>query len=189
MYWLLPFKGLKTAKSRWNTVETQRTELVIELLQRSLETVSAVAGRDRVFLVTPDIKTAEATGFGYITVDGNGLNADLNSARDKLISSHPPSSLAVLLPDLPNLTVEDVESLSNESQRHPVVLCPDTKEIGTNAIALSPWDGLDFLFEGASFQRFQSALTELHQPLKILRRAGLAEDCDEPSDLERYCLQ
>ena len=67
------------------------------------------------------------------------------------------SRLGVLLPDLPALAAQDIESIIFALEEKPIVLCPDREDFGTNALAMRPAGVLDFLFEGASFSRHLQA--------------------------------
>lgn len=189
MYFLLPFKGLSRAKTRWSKPGVQRRELVLKLLRQNLKTVSNVAGLDRVFLVSPDTASLElfATFQGF-RVTGADLNSDLEEARRQLLNRNPEDALCVLLPDLPGLTEADVRVLTKCVETAAVALCPDEHDFGTNAIAMRRPESLDFLFEGASFERYQKACRNSDLKYEVLRSNGLAQDCDSIDDLERFCL-
>ena len=189
MYAFLPFKGLQGAKSRWPPLGAKRERLVLELLRHNLQIVSSVIPLRNTFLVTPDSAlTEQFSHYGHYLTGGLGLNQDLHHAREQLMSLRAKGSLLVLLPDLPTLCLEDVESLLQKSQEHSVVVCPDEEGLGTNALALNPWDGLDFVFEGHSCPRFLQAADLAGLDAFELRRPGLARDCDNLEDLERYSL-
>ncbi|MFA5505553.1 MAG: 2-phospho-L-lactate guanylyltransferase [Vulcanimicrobiota bacterium] len=186
MNFLLPFKGLKAAKSRWSGLGVRREGLVIKILQQNLQTVASVAGWERLFLVTPDpAAVAEFATYQCLTVAGRGLNQDLSQAREMLSDER---GLTVLLPDLPLLQAQDIETLLEMTREHSIVLCPDHQDFGTNALALADPSALDFLFEGASFDRHQKACLERRKEFFVLRSEGLSRDCDSLEDLENLCL-
>ena len=187
MNFLIPFKGLSASKTRWQTDTRTKDELVVEMLRRSLQTVSKVVGSEKVHLVTPDPRAKFLfSDFQYFEVDGRGLNQDLTKAARSLIKPEVP--VAVLLPDLPCLEVSDIEALLQASANHDVVLCPDEHEVGTNAVAFSSVAVLPFLFEGESFQRHLSAAQQSKLSTFILKRPGLAQDCDDLEALRKFCL-
>lgn len=189
MKFLLPFKGLKSAKSRWPQLGNKRDELVLGLVARNLRTVVEVVGPEQVYLVCPDTETlSHFSSYRHVKVAGSGLNPDLREARHRVLKTDSQESLAVLLPDLPNLGVQDVKSLVELCSSNDLVLCPDTEDVGTNALALKQGWALDFLFEGASFARHSKAADDQGLQTEVLRRPGLAEDCDDLEALRRFCL-
>ena len=187
MRFLLPFKGLECAKSRWPGLGPKREDLVLTLLRQNLKTVSGVVGKEQTFLVSPDPETAALfPQYSVLSTAGEGLNSDLREARSQLGASHRP--LLVLLPDLPGLLAADVSALIERAQEYQVVLCPDHLQTGTNALALNPASCLDFLFEGSSFQRHLEAARAAQLTHSVLKRPGIAHDCDDIAALERFCL-
>jgi 2-phospho-L-lactate guanylyltransferase len=189
MYFLLPFKGIGGAKSRWSALGERRQDLVLKLLGQNLQTVTAVAGNERVFLVSPDRASLEHFHtYQSIQTSGAGLNQDLSEALTRLQSERPPASLCVLLPDLPALTTDEVNRLLQSVESADVALCPDENDYGTNAMVVRDWNALDFLFEGASFERHLEACREHALEHNVIRSEGLARDCDNLDDLERFCL-
>lgn len=181
---LLPFKGLTAAKSRWPVDRESRQELVLRILTDNLETASRVLGASNVYLVSPEPFSRE--GVSHLTVRGNGLNEDLEQARAWLLETGFEGPLGVLLPDLPALDDNDLAALLETSQKCHVVICPDHLGVGTNALALSPAHCLPFLFEGQSYQRHLSEAERLSLTTLILKRPGLANDCDDAESLRKF---
>ncbi len=187
MHFLLPFKGVESAKSRWSELGTKRHHLVLQILRQNLKTVASVVGPENVFLVTPEPSEA-LSDLPILKVDGRGLNRDLHQAHEILAAQTEVSQLGVLLPDLPALVAKDIESIVAALQEQPVVLCPDREDFGTNALAMRPAGIIDFLFEGASFSRHSEACQALGLDFAEVRTEGLAHDCDSVKDLESFCL-
>ena len=189
MYFLLPFKGIGEAKTRWSKLGGRRHELVLELLSENLQTVVGAAGSENVFLVTPDPGSLKRfpTYQGILT-RGDGLNQDLSEALAQLQADRAPDAVCVLLPDLPGLTAAEVDRLLRSVDSSDVALCPDESDHGTNALVVRDWDSMEFLFEGASFQRHLQSYQASQLECSIIRSEGLAQDCDSVDDLERFWL-
>lgn len=186
---LIPFKGLQGAKSRWRMETSQRESALLDLLSHNLSTVASVVGSRNTVLVCPQQEwAARFPELGFFAPSAGSLNGDLEQARDHLSRSSEPSSLAVLLPDLPRLCPADVEAMLEAAESAEVVLCPDHLEVGTNGLVLSPAAGLEFLFEGESYQRHLARALELGRSIYTLRRPGLANDADRAEDLRRISL-
>lgn len=180
---LIPFKGLRGAKSRWHLEAAQREKMLLEILEHNLHTVAGVVGATSTILVSPDAECfARFPHLAHFHCSAGSLNGDLHQARQSLSGA---SAVAVLLPDLPGLCAGDVEAMLEASGRAQVVLCPDHRGVGTNGLVLSPPGALEFLFEGASFERHLQRARELGRSVLVLRRPGLGEDADESEDLRR----
>jgi 2-phospho-L-lactate guanylyltransferase len=177
MNFLVPFKGLRGAKSRWKVGSSERQSVVLKLLRHNLQKIAEVVGPQRVHLVTPEPALGDLfPSLSLLHTATGSLNSDLEQARTFLTCEEP---LAVLLPDLPHLNNRDIEVLIEHSHICSVLLCPDFQDIGTNAVVFSPADCLEFLFEGASFERYRRSAGARRLDVAILRRPGLAHDCDE----------
>ena len=180
---LIPFKGLRGAKTRWDIESAQREPMLLEILDHNLRTVAQVVGARSTVLVSPDSECfARFPTLRHFHSSAGDLNGDLRQARESLADD---GTLGVLLPDLPGLTTDDVAAMLEASTRAQVVLCPDHQQVGTNGLVLSPSHCLDFLFEGASFKRYSQRALELGRSVVVLERPGLGEDADESADLER----
>lgn len=187
---LLPFKGLANAKSRWSLPAEERELALLSLLRHNLETVASVVGAEQTVLVCPTpIPTSwRLPAVRHFLSPGRGLNGDLRHAREALGRTGRELPVAVLLPDLPRLQSCDVALMVQAASDREVVLCPDHHRIGTNGVVLNPGFALDFLFEGASFQRYGQAAEQLGRSTVILERDGLAHDADHDDDLRRISL-
>lgn len=180
----LPFKGLQAAKSRWPDLGPRKRDILLCILERNLRVVAQVVGARNTHLVTPDPEVLKLfPEYGQIRVEGAGLNPDLRQARAGV-----RGALAVLLPDLPYLEVADVEALVASCEAFQVTICTDLEEQGTNALALNPGQIMDFRFEGNSRAKHQELATTLGLSVQVLRRPGLARDCDRLEDLKELTL-
>lgn len=180
---LIPFKGLRGTKTRWDMESAQRERMLLEILDHNLHTVAEVVGATSTVLVSPDSECfARFPSLRHFHCSAGSLNGDLRQARESLAGD---GTVGVLLPDLPGLSTDDVAAMLEASTRAQVVLCPDHQRVGTNGLVLSPAHCLDFLFEGASFQRHSRRAQQLGRSVLVLERPGLGEDADESADLER----
>lgn len=183
---LVPFKGLQEAKSRWPQDGPSKRELVWKMLVDNIATAQTALGADNVFLVSPE--RLDQPPARLLATNGGGLNEDLQQARESILQELGSETLAVLLPDLPLLTQDDVLALASAARRAQVVVCPDHLGTGTNALALSPGDCLPFLFEGESCQRHRERAAALGLTVTLLERPGLANDCDDLHTLRKFSV-
>lgn len=186
---IVPHRGLEHAKTRLAAVlePDQRAALAERLLRHVMAT--AVSTGHEVVVISPDpgLEPIVASVGATLSVQhGMGLNAGLRQARDEAIEADV-TLVAVLHGDLPDLTASDVLALLTAARGTPVVaIAPDAASRGTNGLALSPPDGIDFAFGPDSFAAHRAAGERSGAAVTIVRRAGLAFDLDTPSDLAAW---
>lgn len=202
---VVPVKGLGEAKSRLAGAlgPDERSALTLHTMRGVLDAldVPGIAAR---LVVSPDptvLATARATGArgllqrspsggnGHGGGRDDGLNRALDEARRHLVANGAGAML-VVLGDLPLLSAADVGAmlaLADEdgdegmASSATVVLAPDRRESGTNALLLRPLTGLPFAFGAGSLARHRAAARGLR--LRLYRAPGTALDLDTPDDL------
>jgi 2-phospho-L-lactate/phosphoenolpyruvate guanylyltransferase len=199
---VLPVKPFDDAKSRLAPVldAGQRRALARELMQKSLDALLACKAIGYVLVVSSDVEALSlATQRGALTLaeTGSGLNAALEEARLQVIEVGA-TSLLVLASDLPLLATSDVEAIVTAGHDADVVIAPDRRGEGTNALLLRPADAIEFSFGLASSQRHAALAVEAGHSYRELKLSGLAFDIDLPEDwndlqsgtslLQRRCI-
>lgn len=184
---LLPVNALVRVKTRLaerlKPIERQR--LALTLLRHVIVTLKASGEIHEIIVVCPDaavLTTVEQLGVIGLQHAAGDLNADLIAARDVAIERGATEVLA-LLPDLAKVTTDDVRALARAGATVAVVLAPDHRQEGTNALWLNPPDAIPFSFGSDSFRRHEAAAQRRQHPIAIVRRDGLAADVDRPEDL------
>ncbi|MEM9454107.1 MAG: 2-phospho-L-lactate guanylyltransferase [Myxococcota bacterium] len=91
----------------------------------------------------------------------------------------------ICMADLPLLDVADVAHLATAAEPRAVVLAPDRKRAGTNALCLSRSTGWTHSCFGRadSFTRHLARAQRLGLDTVLVERRGLCFDVDEPADL------
>lgn len=202
---VVPVKGLGAAKSRLAGAlgPDERAALTLRTMRGVLDAldVPEIAAR---LVVSPDpvvLAAARAVGAGGLRqrsgVEGNGrgggrddgLNRALDEARRHL-TANGAGAMLVVLGDLPLLSPADVRAMlaladedgdEGTASSATVVLAPDRREAGTNALLLRPLTGLPFAFGAGSLARHRAAARGLR--LRLYRAPGTALDLDTPDDL------
>jgi len=187
---LLPVKPPAEAKSRLARVlsDAARAELAATLFDHVLRTSLQVFDSKNLLVVSrsPALLTdAVARGVGIVRESAEcGLNEALAAGSDEAVRRGADAVL-VLPCDLPSLSAADIEALLSAACPKGVVIAPDSRDQGTNALLLSPPDALPFAFGEDSFAaHVMAARTRGIDPV-ILRRPGLAFDVDTAEDYER----
>lgn len=209
---VIPLSAAPRIKTRLSGVLTlgERTALARWMAGRVLDAVGASRAVDAVAVVSPDeeaLAWAAARGAVALRQEGRGLNAALEIGRRWASNGRPYASdggerapsegldasdgdmdaLLVLLGDLPYLTPGDVAALVRalppSGDGPAVVLAPDRRDRGTNALLLRPPGTLPFAFGRDSFQRHEARALALGVRTLCYTSGGTQRDVDTPDDL------
>lgn len=114
----------------------------------------------------------------WLRDEGRGLNAALEAA----LLTVGPGPVAIVHADLMFVAPDDIAALLRAAESAGAAIAPDGADRGTNALALADGRRPALVFGTDSFARFAATLGEPHA---VVRRPGLALDCDTPADLAR----
>jgi 2-phospho-L-lactate/phosphoenolpyruvate guanylyltransferase len=183
---VLPVKPFDDAKSRLQDVLSapQRRGLARGLMLQSLDALLECRAVERVVVITadPEAETlASERGALTLVEAGSGLNPALEQARLFAVE-RGATSLLVVAGDLPLLTSSDVDALVAAGLDSEVVIAPDRRREGTNALLLNPPDAIEFNFGESSFQRHLELAAAAGHTRFELKLSGFAFDIDLPED-------
>ena len=186
---IVPVKPLRRGKSRLAgaLTESERVELNRLLLQHTIKTLSDLKEVEQVLVVSRDPSAlALARELGARTVQEDGAPA-LNTAlkRATVVAQVYASRGVLVIPaDLPFLATADVLALLERATDPPVVvIAPDRRGKGTNALLLSPANLIEYDFGGDSFHRHCERTRKAGARLEIVNLPSLGLDLDLPEDL------
>jgi 2-phospho-L-lactate guanylyltransferase len=187
---IVPVKPLRQGKSRLAEVLTQdeRTDLNRRLLAHTLDTLTAIPEIEHVLVVSRDqAALALAREYGARTVQENGspqLNVAL--ARATIVAKNYATRGVLIVPaDLPLITPEDVHAMLELAKDPPVVVvAPDRRRQGTNALLVCPAGLIEYEYGPGSFERHCERAQEAGARLEVCELPSLALDMDLPEDLE-----
>jgi 2-phospho-L-lactate guanylyltransferase len=187
---IVPIKPMRRAKSRLAKVlsRDERASLSRRLLRHTLETLAQIPRVERTLVVSRDSEAlAIARSHGAKTVAEWG-HPQLNKAlvRASLVAQgYGVSGVLVLPADLPLLTKQDVEKLISASGNPPeVILAPDRRGTGTNAVLSSPPGLIEYDFGPESLGRHMQRAKAAGARVEICNLPSLELDLDVPDDLE-----
>jgi 2-phospho-L-lactate guanylyltransferase len=186
---ILPVKRLDWAKSRLSGALSpeQRRSLAAALMQNALLALLDSIALERVVVVSADpeaLAMAREHGAQVLAeTSGGGLNQALSDARTEAVRAGA-TSLLVLASDLPLVKPSDVQTFVREMKGRGVVLAPDRRRQGTNALLLRPAGAIEFAFGADSFERHLLLAREAGLDSRISELPGLAFDIDLPEDLD-----
>ena len=186
---IVPVKPMRRVKSRLGSVlgAEERLELSREMLNRVLEALAKVPEIERTLLVSRDSEAmALARHHGARTLSERppiDLNQALQQATRAAVGSGA-SAVLVVPADLPLVTADDLRELVTLAESPPVVvIAPDRRQAGTNALLASPAGLIEYAFGPASFDRHRALALSAGARVLVCDRPGLALDLDLPEDL------
>jgi 2-phospho-L-lactate guanylyltransferase len=188
---IVPVKRLREAKSRLSSILTrnQRATLGRALLAHTLDVLAARANLAGVLVVSADataLMLAKGKGALSLMESEAGMNTALAQAAAWALA-HGAEATLVLPADLPLLTPKDVAELLALAEPTPaVVLAPDRREQGTNALLSTPPGLIPYLFGPGSFARHTQACEARGVLYRIYRSPRVAFDIDLPEDLREW---
>lgn len=184
---IVPLKHLDRAKSRLRAVldDRQRIALVLAMAgdlfallrahPRVASVTALVGGRwDEAVLRQLGVRV-----WPERELRGGELNVRLASALQGL----RPRRALVLHADLPRLAAADIDTLARALDRHALVICPDARRRGTNALAFRRGAAPDFAFGPHSFARHLRRARRRRSRFVVHRVPGFAHDVDTARDL------
>lgn len=189
MWAIVPVKPLGKGKTRLaNTLgPAERTQLNREMLEHVLTELAAVAEVERTLVVSRDSAVlALARDKGARTMSER-QPAELNRALERATGAaqaYGASGVLILPADLPLVTRDDIRALVALGARPPVVvIAPDRRGEGTNALLVSPIGLIEYTFGLNSYQRHLKEAAASGARLEVCDVFGLAVDVDLPEDL------
>jgi 2-phospho-L-lactate guanylyltransferase len=189
---LIPVKALERGKSRLRERLDldDRIRLTRDSLRRVVHVLQSTPRIGEIVIITRDEQVAEWARWWRVSClreQHRGLNAALREAREQ----HADVQAILVLPsDLVAVSTADVEVILDLAEREPetacVVIAPDRRSHGTNALLLKPPDAIEFDFGANSAERHAALATAKGiQPLWY-RSDSISLDLDVPEDLELY---
>jgi 2-phospho-L-lactate guanylyltransferase len=189
LWLIIPVKPLLLGKSRLSIIlpPVERALLNRRLLLHTLDTIKGVAEIEQTLVISRDptvLGIAQWSGARILLETGSPtLNRALTlatiTARDG-----GASSILILPADLPLLSPQDISALTGLIQPSPVVvIAPDRRRQGTNALLVSPPGVIEYSYGPGSFQRHCDQARRVGVRLEIVDSPSLALDVDLPEDL------
>lgn len=187
---LVPQKPFSMAKSRLSEALSSeaRAALARDLFVHTLGVLRVTAGLDGIAVVSRDPKVeAAARDFGALLLPEASARLDeiINEGLGALAARGAASAL-VIVADLPALSADDVAQMIKLGERSPVVLAPDEREEGTNALWVAPPDRMKTCFgRRGSYRAHSERAAAMGLEVEVLRAPSLAFDLDSAEDLGR----
>ncbi len=187
---LVPLKSPRTAKTRLapRLEDAERRELFFILAGHVLQTLREVGEIAEIMVITPSedvarFATEEQVQFIRQSAETNMADACQTGADQAL--KEGVESVLILPGDLPLLSADDVRLLLRNAQsQRQIVIAPDRRREGTNALLCRPPNVIPFLFGTRSFDAHVAAARAAGAAAHVVEAPGLSFDIDDVTDFE-----
>jgi len=186
---IIPVKPLRLGKSRLagSISDIERVNLNKRLLKQTINTLTEIQEIEQILIISRDSDVISiARDLGTKTILENG-SPQLNSALTRatiFAQLHSIQGILIIPADLPLINREDIESIMDRADDPPVVvIAPDRRNEGTNALFISPAGIIDYDFGPNSFKKHCDLAIQSGARLEIINLPSLAFDLDIPEDL------
>ena len=157
------------------------------LLEHTIQVLNTIDEIENILVISRDTEAlALARNLGARTVQeygSPGLNTALSRAVE-IAKTYGTCGVLVLPADLPKLDAADIKKILAYRNDPPIiVLTPDRKKEGTNALFMCPPDLIEFKYGKGSFKKHKKAAQATEAQVEILDLPSLELDLDEPEDL------
>lgn len=190
---IVPVKPFNRSKSRLSSVLSpkQREALSRQMMEQTLKTLKLVDEISGIMVVSRDQAALALARHQYnaqtLQESGNPeLNEALTRATQMVVATLNARSVLVIASDVPLLTADDVRGLIAQSDSIGVVIAPDRRKDGTNAMLVRPPSLIPYRFGIGSFQKHIDETRETGIEPKFFESPTLALDIDVPADLDLY---
>jgi 2-phospho-L-lactate guanylyltransferase len=189
---IIPIKPLRRGKSRLSSVLTEQEREILnrKLLIRSINCLQQVKEIDQIVVVSHDPAALSISrDYGVKTIQDN-RNTNINNALRKATlaaKAFNASSLLIIPADLPFMMPDDLSILISKSKSAPeIIINPDRKMYGTNALFINPTGILDYDFGQWSFKKHIEQAERKKIKVEIYNNERLGFDLDLPEDYDLY---
>lgn len=187
---IVPVKPLRRGKSRLSKVltEDERTNLNKTMLINILKTLQRVEEVDTILVVSRDpFALSLARDFKARTVLEDG-SPELNTALRRaamVAQAYQVHEILVLPADLPLIKPEHLKEFIHHSGNPPeIVIAPDRRHNGTNALYINPAGLIEFCYGPGSFDIHIKNAKAANARIDIVESPVFGLDLDLPEDLE-----
>lgn len=193
MWAIVPFKALEAAKQRLASLLTpaERRDLMLAMARDVLAALCQSSMLTGVLIVS---RTAEADSLArafsterFAESPDADLPSALQQASNYLREHFQARGVMVIPADVPLITADEIDQLlethGQGTSGPAVTVVPDSQNLGTNCLILSPPDAIDFIFDGRSFKPHVDAAFARGITPKIIPTRGFQLDIDTADDL------
>jgi 2-phospho-L-lactate guanylyltransferase len=189
---IVPVKPFRRGKSRLSSVlnEDERFSLSEKLLKNTLLAISQVPEIEKTLVVTNDpfvIGIARDLKMDICVEEyESGMNQALAKGLD-ILKKNLVTGAIILPSDLPFICPREIQYfIKLGKEKSTMVIAPDRRKDGTNAIFFPDLASVDFEFGPMSYKKHVQHAIEKGLQVKVFESDSFGLDIDLPEDLSLY---
>ena len=188
MWVVVPVKRFSAAKSRLAPIlsEAERESFAQAMLNDVLHALGNSQRVSGIVVISHEARAryaVERVG-GLFTEEAASGISNAIAQGGAWLAKHGQRDMLMIPGDVPLITSREIDQLIDAHQGAPAVsLIPDREHEGTNGLAVSPVDAIEFAFGRGSFAAHIAAAKAAGLEPQILDLPGFALDIDNPMDL------
>lgn len=189
---IIPIKPLRRGKSRLSKIlsDEEREYLNENLLLHTINCLENTPEIEHIAVISHDPTALRITRTLNVKTIQENRNTNLNNAlrkATKIVQSFNADQLLIIPADLPRILPRDISGLINKSKgEREIIISPDRKVCGTNALLINPIGILDYDFGPWSFKKHIEQAERKKIRVEIYNNKNIAFDLDLPEDYEEY---
>jgi 2-phospho-L-lactate guanylyltransferase len=158
------------------------------MLINTLKTLNQVKEIETILVVSRDpLALSIARDYSARTVLEDG-SPELNTALRRAASvarAYLANMIFVLPADLPLIKPNDIENFLKKAGQPPeIIISPDRRKDGTNALLINPADLIEFKYGPGSFNSHVQIAKEKNARIEVFESEVFGLDLDLPEDIE-----
>ncbi|MGF1503697.1 MAG: 2-phospho-L-lactate guanylyltransferase [Chloroflexi bacterium] len=192
---IVPVKPLKRSKSRLSPVLSveQREAFSRVMLEHTLSVIRQVDAINETIVITRDTAVLALARDHHAQTLQETQDPDLVKSltfATQVAAHNAAAGILIVASDIPFLQPDDLNGMIELAEKalHPrlVVLAPDRREDGTNALLVSPPGAIAYRFGVGSFHKHIAEANQIGASVSVYRSDSIALDIDVPNDLAIY---
>lgn len=188
---ILPVKRFDVGKSRLQEIYSEKDLALINrfLFESTFKKLQNIPNIDRILVISREEQALEWCldngGRPLLESDPSSLNAAVSQAQ-RYIRQTGGAQVLVLPTDLPLITIEDLQQLTNlGNSGRKMVIVPDHYQTGTNAILMGEPDLITPRFGSGSFRKHTHQALKRKAELVVYLNENIQWDLDTSLELCR----
>ena len=187
MWAIVPLKYFADAKSRLAAVLSaqERQQLVRHMARDVIAALKATTGLAGILLVSREAEVADmAREFNvelFVEPAGVDLSRSVILASEYLVKEQAARGTLIVHADIPLANPAAFNALL--AAHHQFTLLPDDERLGTNCIAATPPNPIEYRYDGRSFEPHRQAAQAAGIDCVVCEIPALGLDIDTPADL------
>jgi len=190
---IIPVKDLDHTKTRLSPLLDlkMRQDLTRSILYRTIQVIKCTGKVHVILVITPDYRVfsfAKKQGVIALLEQEVGLNNALQQATE-WCKQKAFDALLIIPSDIPFLQAKDIDSIIDmgKDEKAVIIISPDNKQDGTNALLIKPPGILNYFYGSGSYDIHCKQARNAQYKLMVYFSRSIGFDIDYPEQYEILC--